>query len=251
MSDTTIPQVGGPVVTNVTQSGITYGDPNLAAADATANYRNAQADYFRAQTIGQEIDNRTAIALATSAEVALDREQVKLNWERASNGRNRVYHFTDVVDGNSVEAAVDVLNRWTRLDADNQEPYRFVICSGGGNVVFGMKLFSTLQSIATKRPVITVASGYCASMATVIHQSGTTRLIEPGTSYMLHDVSGDMAGKITDIQDTLRWMDKLNSSLHAILASKSNKDVAEIAAMCSRKDAWLMPEEVIEMGLAD
>lgn len=218
---------------------------------AEAEYRRAQASWYKAQTDGQVIDNVTARALADSAILALGRENLKEQWEGASNGRNRSYHFTDNIGGDTVEAAVDVLNRWQRIDKDNQNPWRFVICSGGGNVIHGMKLYSTLRAIAEKRPLITVASGICASMATVIHQTGTLRLIEPGCSYMIHDVSGEVFGSITNMQDTMDWLNKLNSQLHKCLAEKAKLSVAEIAELAKRRDSWYMPEEVVEMGLAD
>jgi ATP-dependent Clp protease protease subunit len=219
---------------------------------AESEYRLAQADYFRAQTAGQHIDNDTAQALALSAGIALGREQMKERWEAASNGRHRVYHFTDHVTSDSVEQAVDVLSRWQRLDADDpQRPWRFIICSGGGTVIYGMKLYGMLKSIARTRPVTTVASGICASMATVIHQAGSTRLIEPGCSYMIHDVSGEVGGSISNMSDTMEWLGKLNSQLHIALAEKSKLTVEEVAEMAKRRDAWLMPEQVVELGFAD
>lgn len=226
-------------------------DPDIERKLAEAAYRRSQAAYYEAQTIGQEIDNRTAAALAASAEIALGRENLKEQWDAASNGRNRTYHFTDAVTTESVESAVDVFTRWNRLDGDNGKAYRFVICSPGGNVISGMKLYSTLASIAAKRPLITVASGICASMATVIHQAGSKRIIEPGCSYMIHDVSGEMFGSITSMQDTMDWLKKLNAQLHVLLAEKSKLSVEKVAELGSRRDAWYMPDEVVEMGFAD
>ena len=219
---------------------------------AEAIKAQAEAEYFRAKTEGQAIDNRTASALSDSAHIALGREQLKESWDAASNGRNRHYHFTDSVNADTVEAVVDILNRWQRLDKDDLTiPYRFIICSPGGSVVAGMKLYSTLKAIAAQRPLVTVASGVCASMATVIHQAGTERVIEPGCSYMVHDVSGEVFGKLSDMQDTMEWLGKLNSTLHVHLAEKSKLSVEEIAALSKRRDSWYMPEEVVEMGLAD
>lgn len=220
--------------------------------EAEIQYRLAQARYFDMQTEGQRIDNETAQALATSAAISLRREKLKDDWDGASNGRNRVYHFTDNVTTDSAESAVDVLNRWTRLDQDNPDSeYRFIICSGGGNVVAGMKLYSTLKAIAAKRPLVTVASGICASMATVLHQTGTERVIEPGCSYMIHDVSGEAFGSIANMEDTMKWLTQLNDQLHAFLAERSNLSTDEIRDLGKRRDSWFMPDEVLEMGLAD
>lgn len=223
-----------------------------AKMEAEAAKALAEAEYFKAKTHGQNTDNRTADALAKSADIAVGRELLKEQWDAASNGRNRAYHFTDSVTSDTVEAAVDVLNRWQRLDADDLTmPYRFVICSPGGSVVAGMKLYSTIKAVAATRPVVTVASGVCASMATIIHQAGTERIIEPGCSYMIHDVSGEVFGSLANMQDTMDWLAKLNSTLHEHLAEKSTMTVEEIAELSKRRDSWYMPQEVVDMGLAD
>jgi ATP-dependent Clp protease protease subunit len=245
--------VGPTIDTKSYPAGLTI---NTTAQDSEKNaaeaaYRWAQAAYFTAQADGQKIDNRTAEALAKSAEIALAREQLKDSWDAASNGRNRVYHFTEEVRVEAVDSAIDVLNRWQRLDKDNQNPYRFVICSPGGAAIPGMKLYSTLKAIALTRPLITIASGFCASMATVLHQAGTTRVIEPGCSYMIHDVSGKVDGGLHDMQDQMDWLTKLNKHVHHVLAERSKLTVDEVAAQSKRRDCWYMPDEAIELGFAD
>lgn len=212
----------------------------------------AEAAYYEAKTHGQQVDNHTASLLSQSAEIALGREVLKSEWDAASNGRNRVYHFTDSIGENSVDACVDVFNRWQRLDKDDLKvEYRLILCSPGGSVVSGMKLYSTIKSIAEKRNVVTVASGLCASMATVIHQAGSERVIEPGCSYMIHDVSGAVDGKLTDMQDSMDWFKRLNEMLHGKLAEKSKLTEAEIAELSKRRDSWHMPADVVDMGFAD
>lgn len=225
-----------------------YFDPMDAKAHVTAS----KIRYIEAQTHGQLIDNRTAEALAITAEISAAREIDSRKWEDVGASRVREYHFTSQVDGDSVDRAIDVLSRWQRLDADDPtRPYKFVICSPGGAVVYGMKLYSTLKAIASKRPVITVASGLCASMATIIHQAGTLRVIEPGCSYLIHDVSGESFGSVGSMQDTMDWMNKLNHALHVMLAEKASISLDEIAALGKRRDGWFMPEEIVAYGLAD
>lgn len=205
-----------------------------------------------AERVGQLIDNRTAEALAITAEISAKREIDTNEWEHVSNSRVREYHFTSDVSGTSTDHAMDTLTRWNRLDKDQPErPYKFVICSPGGSVIHGMKLYNVIKGIATKRPMITVASGLCASMGTIIHQAGNLRVIEPGCSYLIHDVSGESFGTIGSMQDTVDWMNKLNHSLHVALAEQSKLSVEEVAALSKRRDAWFMPEEILSMGLAD
>lgn len=228
-------------------------DPTALSSGSSAAVAAARVALLEAEAEGQRIDNRTAIALATTAEISAERERQSAEWERVANSRFREYHFTAQVDHESVANAIDVLTRWDRIDSDAGDfrPYKFVICSPGGAVIHGMKLYSTIKALSSKRPVITVASGFCASMGTIIHQAGSLRVIEPGCSYLIHDVSGEAFGSHGSMEDTMEWMNKLNALLHKCLADKANVSVEEIKAISRRKDAWFMPEEVIQLGLAD
>lgn len=213
----------------------------------------AEASFAEAQASAQVHDAQLAQYLAETAQINLRNEERRYTSGLAGDLNNRVYRFDDEVDEESVSNAVETLSRWHRLDTENGDdrPFRFVISSGGGSVVYGMKLYSCLKSISLTREVITIASGICASMATVLHQAGTVRLIEPGTSYLLHEVSGNTAGKINDIKDTLAWFGQLNVVLDKILAERSQLTFEEVSDMTSRKDCWLLADEVVEKGFAD
>lgn len=211
----------------------------------------AEATYAEAQAVAQTYDAELAKTLADTALINYKNEERRYSSGLAGDLNNRVYRFDDEVDEDSVGSAVETLSRWHRLDGDDNRPYRFVISSGGGSVVYGMKLFSTLKSIGLTRPVITIASGICASMATVLLQGGTERLIEPGTSFLLHEVSGGAMGKIGDLKDTMNWFSQLNQMLNQILADRSHLSVEEVETLTTRKDCWMQPEEVVEKGLAD
>lgn len=224
--------------------------PTLATkADVLA----AKIALIKSETLGQLIDNRTAMALADTAEINAKREIETQRWESASNSRNRVYHFSSDVTEGTVSNALDVLTRWHRLDTaeGNEGRYVFVLCTPGGAVVPGMKLHALLSSIAKKREVITIASGFCASMGTIIHQAGTKRIIEPGASYMIHDVSGGAMGSLSDMKDTLEYMEKLNGVMHRMLSERSGKTIEEIKELSKRKDAWFNADETVAEGFAD
>lgn len=226
----------------------------LDAESARAFLTRAKIARLNAETTGQLIDNRTAMALADTSDIAAERERKTARWEGVANSRVREYRFTSQVDSNTVDLAIDTLSRWHRIDSadgDFTTPYKFIICSPGGNVIPGMSLHSHLSALANVRPVITVASGMCASMGTVIHQAGSLRVIEPGCSYLIHDVSGESFGSLGNMQDTMDWLNKLNSMLHQALAAKAKISFAEVAELGKRRDGWFVPEEIIAYGLAD
>lgn len=222
-------------------------------AKAEVRKLNAEASYAEAQAKAQIFDANLAEYLSQTALISLKNEERRYTSGLAGDLNNRVYRFDDEVDEDSVSAAIETLSRWHRLDTENKDnrPYKFVICSGGGSVVHGMKLYSCLKSLGEYREIFTIGSGVVASMATILLQAGTTRLIEPGTSFLLHEVSGSSFGKINDLKDTMIWFQQLNFMLDSILASRSRLTVEEITELTTRKDVWLQPEQVVEKGFAD
>jgi ATP-dependent protease ClpP protease subunit len=229
--------------------------PRSAALDASETKRNlAEAAWYEEQSEGQRIDNALARHVLQAGEYAAQREARKFQWEAAADQYHRVYHLNNEITESTVEHAISVLSRWHRMDIRTEvkyEPYRIVICSPGGYIHYGMKLYAFLRNLAIERPIITIASGFCASMAAIIHQAGTERWIDSGTSYLIHDPSGYAGGTIGDIEDTKEWMDQLKESGHRILAERSTLSVKEIAQRCKRRDWWMLADEVVKLGFAD
>jgi ATP-dependent protease ClpP protease subunit len=221
-------------------------------SEATKNL--AEAELFTAQRDGQIIDNQIAETILLAGRIAAEAEQRKHAYARAADAFYRVYHFTAEVDDGSVQQAIQILTRWNRIDIEEgrpTSPYKFVICSPGGYIHWGMKLYAFIKNLALQRPVITVASGYCASMATILHQAGTERWIDDGTSYLIHDPSGYAGGTMGDIEDTKAWLDQLKLQGHKILAERSKLSAKAIGEKARRKDWWLLADEAVKLGFAD
>jgi ATP-dependent protease ClpP protease subunit len=216
----------------------------------------ARVALINAQVAGQEYDNRMAAALAATAELAASRDSLRNRWDLAGPAHQRVYYFAGEVNSNSSLAAIDVISRWERLDIEDgldDRPYRKVLCSPGGDVIHGFQLYSFLKGLSSRRRLTISASGICASMATIIHQAASDdcRIVEPGCSYLLHEVSGGVGGRLDTVTDTADWMRKLNQNMYNIFAERSSHSAEEIEEKVSRREKFLTPEEVIEWGLAD
>lgn len=216
----------------------------------------AKIELIKAQTEGQIQDNRMAQALATTSELASRGAVLRGQWDAASPSLHRTLYFNQEIKSETVEVTIDTLARWDRIDNEAGQPdrpYKFVICSGGGSVVVGFQLYSFLKGLAERRPLTVVATGICASMATVIHQAASPgqRVIEPGCTYLLHELSGQTAGRLDNIQDTAQFLEKLNENLRKIYAERSTLTADEIHAKVNRTERYLTAEEVMDWGLAD
>jgi ATP-dependent Clp endopeptidase proteolytic subunit ClpP len=228
----------GPQVTDVSEPSAVYR--SLKADELTQKIRAAKADADLAET------------LSDAAKLAHAKDVRRWEFETAGDADNRVFRFPTSISQDSVSAVIDTLSRWDRLDAARPDrTYELYLTSPGGNIMPGVSLYNFLVRLALKRPLVTVASGFCASMATVIHQAGTTRLIEAGTSYLIHDASSGAYGDVSSLRDQAEWIDRINTDLHRFLARRSTLTIEQIAEKSRRKDWTLTAEQTVEYGFAD
>lgn len=218
--------------------------------------KDARRALVEAQTQGQLQDNRMAEALAITSELASRSAVLRGQWDAAAPSLHRTFYFNQEISSNSVEGTIDTLSRWDRIDNENGQPdrgFKLVICSGGGSVVAGFQLYSFLKGLAQRRELTVVATGICASMATILHQTASEgkRIIEPGCTYLLHELSGATAGRLDSIQDTAEFLNTLNDTLRKIYAERSHFTSEQIHEKVSRRERYLTAEEVMEWGLAD
>ena len=222
-------------------------DPKLVAA---------KVKLLTAQTKGQDLDNKLAECLSVTAQLATDKEKLRAKWDASAPEMHRIFYLAGTIDANESARVIGTLSRWDRMDNEDGYPdkeYKVMITSFGGDVSYGFQAYSYLKGLAQRRPLTIVAAGICASMATILHQAASEgrRVIEPGCTYLLHEVSGGAAGRYDSMVDTTEYMKHLNTQMHNIFAERGNKTAEEIAAAISRREKFLSVEEVIEWGLAD
>jgi ATP-dependent protease ClpP protease subunit len=239
-------------------AGEVLGLTELTAESAYEPLLIARTALVESQRIGQEHDNDLAASLAETARIALAKEIRRDIWEKAGENFHRIAHLTQEIESDSVGIWIDALSRWDRIDSveeakTGKDPqiYRLVLCSPGGDLVSGMAFYSFLKGLTERRPVHISASGLCASMATVIHQAGTVRLIERGCSYLIHEASSKISGRSDTIHDQAGWLAAMNDRLRQFLAEKSNLTAEEIKERSNRREWWLDENEVVELGFAD
>lgn len=218
----------------------------------------AKTALLETQRQGQELDNRLAEALVETAEIALDKERRRTTWEQAGENYHRIAHLTQEITSEAVEIWIDAISRWDRIDSESEklgapvrDPYRLILCSPGGDIIPGMKFYSFLKGLAQRRKIHIAASGLCASMATVVHQAATKRIIEPGCSYLIHEASASMGGRTDRMADQMGWINELNAKMREILSYRSAMSADDLLVRMGRKEWWMMAEEAVEHGFAD
>lgn len=169
--------------------------------------------------------------------------------ENASADSQRILDFVTEVNDPSVYRAISALSQW-RVKAKTPITIRFN--TPGGDLVAGMALYDYIILVRNEGIVVnTVALGMAASMGGVLLQAGTTRYIAPGAWIMVHEVSADVYGKLSEIADTTKWVEKTQDKLAEILAERSIYTKAQIKVKWKKRDWWIDAPTAVKVGFAD
>lgn len=199
-----------------------------------------------------EHEARFSKALADTALLAAERDRLNHELDMADDASSRVFRFINPMIEATCAEAIDTISRWDRVDSargDTDRPYTMIITSPGGDVSFGLGLYSFIRDL--RRPTIGVVSGMCASMAAVLIQAFDLRLIQPGSLFLIHDISSRSAGGLSDLRDQVDFLNELNHELHTLLAERSTLTVEQIHEKSRRRDWMMLPAEAIELGFVD
>lgn len=223
-------------------------NPDVAAAmvrklDAEAYEHSAKARQATAEAAWKELE-------VESGHIELSRLRRVYDREEQSNLKHRVYPFTESVSASSVKQCIHELDLWHRQDPS--QPIEIIFTSPGGSVVDGLALFDHIKYLQSKGTDInTVALGMAASMAGILLQAGTKRIIGKEAWLMIHEVSFGAGGKIGEVEDTTEWVKAVQRRVLAIFAERSNLTVKQLDARWKRKDWWIDSDEAMKLGLVD
>ena len=139
------------------------------------------------------------------------------------------------------------------LFLDTSEPGKDIsiyINSPGGMVHAGLGIYDTMQYISSK--VGTICTGIAASMAAVLLVSGEKgmRSVLPHSRVMIHQPSGGMQGKSSDMEITVREIQKLRKELYTIISDHSGQPFDKVEKD-SIADYWMTSQEALDYGMVD
>ena len=212
--------------------------------------RDAVIEKLRAEAERQRAEARGAALLAEQTALELRREQRKEQEELTRDKYHKVYVFNGAVTNNSVAACMTQLNEWSRLEPGCD--MEIIFDSPGGEVIPGMALFDFLRGLRARGHFITtVALGYAASMAGLLLQAGTQRVMGREAYVLIHEVSTGAIGKIGEIEDEVKFVKKIQKRVLDIFAERSKKGREYFARRWRRKDWWLDSEECLKIGFVD
>ena len=124
------------------------------------------------------------------------------------------------------------------------------INSPGGDVLSAVAICDAMKNCGFS--VTTVCLGTADSAAALLLSAGTPgkRYAVPNSSIMIHQVSSNMGGTISDVLIAANQMKRISDNTTRMLADYTGKSVAEIIRDIDR-DKYMSPEEAQTYGIID
>ena len=176
---------------------------------------------------------------------------------RSKNGDIHTDIFSAMLDSRSIiltgtindDMATSIMSQLLYLEANApDQPITMIINSPGGEVTAGLAIYDTMRHVRCK--VHTLCIGQACSMAAVLLSAGDERSILPSSRVMIHQPSGGVQGKESDITITAREITKIREMLVAILAEQTGKEKKTVTRDLE-KDFWMSASEAVAYGICD
>ena len=135
-------------------------------------------------------------------------------------------------------------------DDENNDIFLY-INSRGGIVTSLLAMLDGMSLVPND--FVTVCIGQCASCGAVLLSAGKKgkRYITEHSRVLIHQVSGGMWGKNSEIQADAKEIDRLNKMLIGILAKNCGKTVEELEQLTLGGDLVLDAKQAVEFGIVD
>jgi len=180
----------------------------------------------------------------------LEEELEDINLKNAKDDMNYLYRFNSKVSSESVKNCMEKLTEWHRLDPECA--IEIIFSSPGGSIIDGFELFDFLQDLRSKGHHLTTGTlGYAASMAGILLQAGDVRWVGQQAWVMIHRAAFGAWGKTYEIEDEVKFIQRIEERILGIFTSRSNLSKNKIKRNWDRKDWWISADEAMEAGLVD
>jgi len=235
---------------------------------AVADRFKAEAENFRAQaaaaTLKAEAEAEKARAEAREANARAEdyendnvksgydaeREREKRKKELATHEHHHVYFFKGSVSDDSAQKCMDQLTQWVRNDPGCD--IEIIFNSPGGGITAGMALWDHIQYVRGEGHKVTTSTiGMAASMAGILLQAGDVRVMGKESWLLIHQASFGAQGSFGDVEDTVKWVERIQERIIAIFAERSKLTKAQIKRKWHRTDWWISSDEALQLGLVD
>ena len=165
---------------------------------------------------------------------------------------NRIYWLTEEIGEETLDL-VQYITRWNREDKgkpiEERTPIRIIIDCGGGSLSVSETLSNIIKM--SKTPIYSIALGFVASGASVVHLSCHKRFALPNTVFILHKGScNGVSGTYDEIVSFARDYEKQIEMLMEFYIENTKYTEEEIEENI-QTDWYIRMDEAQEKGLVD
>ena len=174
--------------------------------------------------------------------------------EKTSLLENSVYFYSPVNEKTSLLLENNLLSMNNRnliykekYNIDNG-PIHLHIQSYGGSLFHTIYLIDLIQNLESD--VYTYVDGFAASAATLISVAGKKRFMTKNSLMLIHQLSGGISGKYSEMKDDSENNDLLMSIIYNLYMERTKMNRQQLEAILSR-DIWLNSTRCLQYGLVD
>ena len=144
--------------------------------------------------------------------------------------------------------ASDAVRRLVTLDNASDAPIRILVSSPGGHVESGDAIHNVVRFVAS--PVTMIGNGWVGSAAAHVFLAvpRERRVCLPHTRFLIHQPSGGIGGKGTDIAIQAREILRIRERIASVIARETGHALEDVLRDIER-DRWLSAEEAVDYGL--
>lgn len=186
-----------------------------------------------------------------SKEIDLSEAKDKRAFDQSQDYRHGHITFSSEINDQGALALATTLRRMTRMRP--KKPIRIDLNSPGGSITEGFALLDVIAEVeASGCPVTIAVRGQACSMATVLLQAPSKRLVGANSFVMLHRASFRAGGTSDQVEDAVEEARMFEHRIYEVIANRSGKSATWWKKkLGNRKDLWFTAKEAVECGLAD
>jgi len=205
-------------------------------------------DELELKVLETEIARNEAAARAATADA--EQAELELRYLKARPEAGGVFTFVGPVTETAVHRLMDKLEIWS--NAHPGDAITIAINSQGGAVMDGFALYDYIQTLKKRgHRVTTVGLGMVASMGGILLQAGDERVMSSRCWLLIHEVQGIVAGSFAEMEDDMKFNERLQNQSLDILCRNSTFSRKQIINRWKRKDWWLDANEALKGGFID
>lgn len=211
-------------------------DTSVPRYEPTLEERRVELEYTRAKTAKLILENKGL--------------EISLKDTLASPDEAQIYPFFGDVDPVSAARFIQTTSLWSRRRPGSD--ITVVLNSGGGSVFSGLGIYDHIMGLRAKGHNVTIkVLSVSASMAAIVLQAGTERLIGSNALILLHEGGGELGGSMAEIEDSQKMFKMLGDRTAKIVSVRSGMTLQKYRALIRRKDKWLTAQEALDLNLVD